>query len=99
MNLSDNIKDLERKYTTLGGAIVALKEVQRSEGGTPISVTKAAPATTVATAPRKRKLSPAARKRIAEGQRKRWAAAKRIEAPTVAAPVRGKRAAAAGARG
>ena len=39
----------------------------------------------------RRKVSAAARKRMAEGQRKRWAAAKRASEPAVAQPTKRKR--------
>ena len=78
MNLSEIIKELTQERSKLDTAIQALEGVGGSSvkrrGRPPGSINK--PAAT--SAPKKRRtMSAAARKRLAEGMRKRWAAAKK----------------------
>ena len=60
------IRELEAEKTRLDEAITALQGRKRG-GGRPTGSTNG----------RKRRLSPAARKRISEGMKKRWAARKK----------------------
>jgi hypothetical protein len=89
MNLSEIVVQLKNERSRLDAAIRALEGVSGASGGgmtgggkrrgrPPGSADKATGSSAVAVvAPKKRIMSVAARKRIAEGMRKRWAAAKK----------------------
>ncbi|MBB5339241.1 hypothetical protein [Tunturiibacter gelidoferens] len=64
------IVKLQQARALLGGTTATAK---RTGPGRPKGSKNAAAATPAATAPRKRKLSPEGRKRIADAMKKRWA--------------------------
>ena len=73
------IQDLEQQRKLIERALSALRELN---GGT---ATASTPASTSGDAPRKRRLSAAGRKRIAEATRRRWANKRAAEASAAAA--------------
>jgi hypothetical protein len=89
MNLSEIVVQLKDERSRLDAAIQALEGVSgasaegmtgggKRRGRPPGSANKATGRSAVSVAaPKKRTMSAAARKRIAEGMRKRWAAAKK----------------------
>jgi len=72
--ITNIIRQLEQQQAAIQRALSALREIG---GGGTVATTKAV---TKSTGPRKRRLSPEGRKRIAEAARRRWAAKRAADA-------------------
>src|SRR5580698_6261505 len=84
MNVTEIVQQLREERRKLDAAIQALEGVSDNGAsapakrrGRPRGSSNKPSTATAAGAPTKRRMSPAARKRIAESMRRRWAAAKR----------------------
>jgi hypothetical protein len=75
-DLGSIIQELEQERDAIDRALAALREVGGSDRTTSKATAKAT------STPRKRQMSEAGRKRIAEATRRRWAAKRAIEAAT-----------------